>query len=93
MESINPHSSEPSVEDATPNDVKWGYHFLGLVDHLKLRPFDVLTSFHPKNETQLAVVGGTKALHDVGSFLLSPLMEFGILQESVKTSNFANYRF
>jgi hypothetical protein len=90
MESIDAHSSEPSVEDITPNDVKWGYYCPRLMDHSELKPFDVLTSLHPNNETRLAVVGGTKTLHDVGSFLLSPLMEFGILQESAKTSSFAN---
>ncbi len=62
MESIDAHSSEPSVEDITPNDVKWGYYCPRLMDHSELKPFDVLTSLHPKNETRLAVVGGTKTV-------------------------------
>ncbi len=41
----------------------------------------------------LVIVGGTKVLHDVGSFLLFPFMELGILQESPKASGFANYSF
>jgi hypothetical protein len=55
--------------------------------------FDVLTSFGPKIEMRLAIVGGMEALHDVGPFLLSPLMELGILQKSAKFPDFANYRF
>ncbi len=46
-ESVDVCSSEPGVEDATPNDVEWGYYCLGLVDHSELKPFDVLTSFRP----------------------------------------------
>jgi hypothetical protein len=79
MELLNVRSSELGVEDTTPNDVEQGYYCLGLVDHLELRPFDVLTSSHLENETRLTAIGGVKALHDVGSFLLSPLTELGIL--------------
>jgi len=93
MGSVDACSSEPSVEDATPNDVEGGYYCPSLVDHLELKPFDVLTSSHPKNEMRLAVVSGTKALHDVGFLLLSPLTKLSVLQESAKTSCFANYRF
>lgn len=50
MELIEAHSSEPNVVDATPNDVKWGHYYVGLVDQLELRPFDVLTSFRLENE-------------------------------------------
>jgi hypothetical protein len=42
---------------------------------------------------QLVEVGGAKALHDVGSFQLYPLMELGILQESAIISSFANYNY
>jgi hypothetical protein len=93
MESIDVCSNELGVEDATPSDVEQVYCCPRLVDHSKLRPFDVLTSSYPKNETQLATIGGSKTLHDVGSFIFSPFTKLGILQESAKTSNFANYRF
>jgi hypothetical protein len=56
-----------------------------------LKPLDVLTSFHLKDETRLAIASGVEVLHDVGSFLLSPLTKFGILQKSAKPSNFSNY--
>jgi hypothetical protein len=51
MELIDVHSNEPNVENATPNDVEQGYYCLGLVDHLELRPFNVLTSSYLENET------------------------------------------
>ncbi len=51
MESVDAHSSEPGVEDATLNDVEGGYYCHRLVDHLELRPFDVSTSSRPKVET------------------------------------------
>jgi hypothetical protein len=53
MELVNVRSSELGVEDTTPNDVERAYYCLGLVDHLELRPLDVLTSFHHENETRL----------------------------------------
>jgi hypothetical protein len=49
-------SSELDVEDATRNDVEGGYYCSRLVDHSELKPIDVSTSFHPKNETRLAKV-------------------------------------
>lgn len=63
------------------------------MDHLELRPLDVLTSSSPKIEMWLVVVSRVEALHDVGLFLFSPLTKFGISQESAKSSDFANYRF
>jgi hypothetical protein len=93
MELVDACSSELDVEDATPNDVEWGYYCPRLVDHSKLKPIEVLTSFSPEIETQLAIVGGVEALHDVGPLLLSPLTELGISQESTNSSSFANYRF
>jgi hypothetical protein len=79
MELINVHSSEPDVEDVTLNDVERGYYCFRLVDHSELRPFDVSTSSHLENETQLGATGGAKTLHVMGSFLPFPFMELGIL--------------
>jgi hypothetical protein len=93
MELVDAHFSEPGVEDAIPNDVKWGYYCPRLVDHSKLKPIEVLTSFGPEIEMQLAIAGGVQALHDVGPLLLSPLTKLGISQESTNSSSFANYRF
>jgi hypothetical protein len=86
MESVDVRYSVPDVENATPNDVKQGHYCLGLVDHLELKPSNVLTSLCPKNETRLVTVDGVEGVHDVGSLLLYPLMELGILQESVTIS-------
>ncbi len=61
------------------------------MDHSKLRPLDVLTSSHLKNEIRLAVINGVEGVHDVDSFLFYPLMKLGILQESATTSGFAIY--
>jgi hypothetical protein len=41
----------------------------------------------------LVIIGSAEALHDVGTFLLSPLTKLGIMQESAKFSDFANYKF
>jgi hypothetical protein len=93
MELVEAHSWGPDVEDVTPNDVKWGYYCRRLVDHLQLRPFDVLTSSGLEIEMRLVIIGNVETLHDVGALLLSPLTKLGITQESAKFSNFANYKF
>jgi hypothetical protein len=80
MELIDVRSNEPNVEDAALNDVEWRYYCFRLVDHLKLKPLDVLTSSCLENEIQLAIASGPKTMHDVGSLLFYPLMELGILQ-------------
>jgi hypothetical protein len=90
MELVDVHFGEPDVEDVTPNDVDWGYYCPRLVDHLELRPFEVLTSSCPKIEMRLVAASGAEALHDVGPFLFSPLTKLGISQEIF---GFANYRF
>jgi hypothetical protein len=92
MELINVYFNEPNVEDGALNDVEEGYYCCKLVDHSKLRPFDVSTSFHPKVETLLDVVNDMEGWHDVGLLLVFPLMELDILQESAKTCGFSNYR-
>jgi hypothetical protein len=51
MELFEVRSWELDVEDVEPNDVKWGYYCPRLVDHLKLRPFDVSTSSSLEIET------------------------------------------
>lgn len=79
MELVDGRSREFNVEDITPNDVEWGYYYPELVDHLELRALDVLTSFRPKNQTQLAVVGDMEVVHDVNFFLVYPLLELNIL--------------
>jgi hypothetical protein len=68
MESVDARSSELGVEDITPNDVERGYYCTKLVDHLELRALHVLTSFHPKNQTWLAVAGSMEVVHDVFFF-------------------------
>jgi hypothetical protein len=78
MGSIDACSNEPNVEDTTPNDVEGGYYCPRLVDHSELKPLNVSTSFHPKNETQLVIAGGMEALHDVGILLLFPLTKLNI---------------
>jgi hypothetical protein len=93
MELVDACSSEPNVEDASTNDVKQGHYCPGLVDHLELKPFDVLTSSRLKNKMPLVVASAIEVVHDVGSFLFYPFMELGILQESATTSNFANYSY
>jgi hypothetical protein len=93
MESVNARSNELSVEDVTPIDVKWRYYCPRLVDHLELRPLDVLTSSSLEIEMWLAAVGAAKALHVVGPFILSPFTKFGMSQESAKSTEFSNYMF
>jgi len=93
MELVNACSSEPGVEDVTPNDVEHVYYYPRLVDHLEMKPIEISTSFSPKIETQLATASGIETLHDVGPLMFFPLTELGISQESVKSFGFANYRF
>jgi hypothetical protein len=81
MELVDAHSGEVNVEDVAPNDVERGYYYPRLVDHSKLRPLEVLTSFCPKIEMQLATTNGVEVLHDVGLLLFSPLTKLGISQE------------
>jgi hypothetical protein len=69
MESNDVCFNKLGVEDTTPNDVEWGYYCPKLMDHLELKPLEVSTSYGPKIEMQLAVVGGLEALHDVGPLL------------------------
>lgn len=51
MELVEACSNELDVEDVTTNDVEWEYYCAGFIDQSELRPLDVLTSSHPKNET------------------------------------------
>jgi hypothetical protein len=73
MESVDVRFSKPGVANTTPNDVKWGYYYPKLVDHLELKSLEVSTSSSPKIETQFATVGGVEALLNVGPLLFSPL--------------------
>jgi hypothetical protein len=51
MELVDVCFSKPGVAYTSLNDVERGYYCPELVDHLELRPFEVLMSSSPEIET------------------------------------------